>query len=135
MGAETLAFVDAVDHAILIKHDLQRFLNAEIPILMMIDNEALFRILTRVRYTTERRLEIDIAYARQAYSERIISNIAWIHTDDNFADDLTKVNENGTLLKLLQTQKINNSVRQWIMEGPDNLISEKTGCVDNFMSP
>lgn len=116
MGAETLAFVNAFDNALLIKHDLKRMLNMDIPILMITDSEALFRILTRVRYTTERRLEIDIASARQAYSTKEISNIGWIHTDDNYADDLTKIGGNGALLRLLKTHQVKHEIRQWIVE-------------------
>lgn len=136
MAAETLAFVDAFDNAILTKHDLRRLLNLDIPIIMLMDSEALFRILTRSRYTTERRLEIDIAAAREAYGSRKISNIAWIHSQDNYADDLTKINGNGSLLQLLQTHKIDHVIRQWIIESHSSKISttcqtstEKTGCV------
>ena len=127
MGAETLAFVDAFDSALLIKNDLNRMINRDLPIVMMTDSEALFRILTRVRYTTERRLEIDIASAREAYQTREISNIAWIHSEDNYADDLTKLDGNGSLLKLLQNHQIDHDVRQWIIEKPENSTSQKTG--------
>ena len=116
MAAETLAFVDAFDNASLIKHDLQRMLNTDIPLLMLTDSEPLFRILTKYRYTTERRLEIDISAAREAYHSREISNIAWIHSHDNYADDLTKINGNGALTTLLRSHIIKHNVRQWIIE-------------------
>ena len=116
MAAETLAFVDSFDNATLIKHDLKRMLNIDIPILMITDSEPLFRILTRSRYTTERRLEIDIAAAREAYARKEIANVAWIHSQDNYADDLTKLEGNGELTNLLRTHTINHPVRQWIIE-------------------
>lgn len=120
MAAETLAFVDSFDNAVLIKHDLQRMLSKDIPILMLTDSEPLFRVLTRSRYTTERRLEIDIAAAREAYGKREISNVAWIHSHDNLADDLTKINGNGTLTQFLHTNSIHHTVRQWIVEKGNN---------------
>lgn len=47
-------FLDAFDNAILIRHDLHRMLNIEIPIIMLMDSQALVRIMTTSRYTTER---------------------------------------------------------------------------------
>lgn len=75
MEGETLAFVDEFDPAIIINHDLRRMLNSDIPVVMLMDSEAIFRILTRSRYTTQRGLEIDIASARESYNNKEISNI------------------------------------------------------------
>lgn len=42
---------------------------AEITIPMFTDNKFLFDFLTRSRYTTERRLIVDISASREAYKE------------------------------------------------------------------
>lgn len=70
MAAETLAFVNAFDSASVIKHNLKRMLGVSIPMPMLTASEPLFGIITRSRCTTERRLEIDIAAAREAYVNR-----------------------------------------------------------------
>jgi hypothetical protein len=64
---ETLAFAEIFDAAFILRHDLSRMLGQHIPILMLTDSESLFKTLNRARYTTERRLLVDIAAARQAY--------------------------------------------------------------------
>lgn len=67
MAGETLAFTDGFDCAYLIRHDLTRMVNRNIPLLMFTDSEKLFEVLTRSRYTTEKRLLVSIAAAREAY--------------------------------------------------------------------
>ena len=75
-AAETLAFAHTFDNAYLIKHDLQTILHKKIPILMLTDSKILFYVLTRSLYTSEKRLMIDIAAARQAYTDGQLDNIA-----------------------------------------------------------
>lgn len=61
--------------------------------------------------------------------------MAWIHSEDNYADDLTTVHGNGALVKLLQKHKIDHSIRQSIIEKPtdqnskiNNLSTENEEC-------
>lgn len=60
MAGDTLAFVDAFDSAFVIKHDLDQMLGVNVPLMMLTGSEQLLQVLTRSRYTTERRLMIDI---------------------------------------------------------------------------
>jgi hypothetical protein len=76
MAAETLAFVDAFDKAFIIRRELSRMLSKDIPPLMMTDSRALLDVITRARYTTERRLMVDVAAAREAYSDRTMISSA-----------------------------------------------------------
>ena len=115
MAAETLAFVDGFDNAYLIRHDLERMLGRDIPLLMLTDCKLLFDALTRARYTTERRLMVDIASAREAYLDRTISNVGLIRSEFNPADGLTKVPENQALLRLIKTHIIDHPVEQYII--------------------
>ena len=75
----------------LIKHEVQRLLGRDIPVTMLTDCQLLFDALTRSRYTTERRIIVDIASAREAYSNGLIFNIGLILSEHNPADSLTKV--------------------------------------------
>ena len=66
IAAETLAFVESYDNAYLILHDLERMLGREVPLILLTDCKLLFDTITSSRYTTEKRLMIDIAAAREA---------------------------------------------------------------------
>jgi hypothetical protein len=114
--AETLAFVDAFDNAFIIRHELSRMLSKDIPLLMMTDSRALFDVITRARYTTERRLIVDVAAAREAYSNRTMINIGLIRTGYNPADGLTKVAPNEELLNLLKSGKTDHPIEQFFVE-------------------
>jgi hypothetical protein len=83
---------------------------------MLTDSESLFKTLTGTRYTTERRLLIDIAAARQAYQSREISNIEYIRSADNAADALTNIGFNMALYRLLTSSHIIHTVIQWVVE-------------------
>ena len=115
MAAETLAFVEGFDNAYLILHDLERMLGKEIPLIMLTDCKLLFDAITRSRYTTERRLMVDIASAREAYQERTISNIGLILSEHNAADGLTKLRANAALIHLLHFHIITHPVQQYII--------------------
>jgi hypothetical protein len=115
-AGETLAFAEAFDAAFILKHDLTTMLNKQIPLLMLNDSESLFKTLTRSRYTTERRLLVDIAAAGQAYHSREISNIGLIASQDNVADGMTKLGPNSALHRFLTYTKIDHAVQQWVIE-------------------
>lgn len=63
---ETIAFVDTFDNTFVIRHDLQRMLGVNIPILMLTDSIQLFDVMNRSRYTTKRTLMVDISAVREA---------------------------------------------------------------------
>jgi hypothetical protein len=112
MAAETLAFVDAFDNALLLKHDLQRILGKELHLLMLTDSQSLFDVVTRSKYPTEKRLQIDLAGIREAYDNREIANIGLIRSDFNVADGLTKVGPNPALLNLMKSDVLNHTAEQ-----------------------
>jgi len=116
MAAETLSFAHEFDYASLLKHDLERILHTRIPILMLMDSQALFDVLTRAKYTTEKRLMIDIAAACQAYNNRMIDNIALIRSEYNPADALTKIGPNEALRKLLVSHQVSHPVEQYVID-------------------
>ena len=115
-AAETLSFAHAFDHAFIIKHDLERILRKKIPVLTLTDSKILFDVLTKSRYTTERRLMVDIAAARQAYNNRHIDNIALIKSEFNPADALTKIGPNNALRDLLLTNRLSHPIEQYVIE-------------------
>ena len=116
MAAETLAFSNAFDNVLIIKHDLERMIGP-VHLLMLTYSKALFDVLTRTRYTTERRLMVDIAAAREAYHEWIISNIGLIRSEFNIADGLTKAGPNEALRKFLITHCLDHPIEQYVTNG------------------
>jgi hypothetical protein len=91
-------------------------LGQPVPLVMYTDSQALFNVLTRNKTTTERRLMVDVAVARQAYHNSIISNIGLIKSCCNPADGLTKVGCNPALANLLRTHLIDHPVEQYVLQ-------------------
>ena len=114
MAAETLAFTDGFDNAFLIKHDMQCMLGREIPLLMDTDSKILFDVLTRHISTTEKWILADIAATREPYENHVISNVALIRSDYNPADGLTKVQPNSALIHVMETNKLDHPIEQYI---------------------
>jgi hypothetical protein len=52
MAAETLALVDGFDYAVSLRAELERLLHRKIPLLLLTDNEPLFHVIIRAKYTT-----------------------------------------------------------------------------------
>jgi hypothetical protein len=117
MVAKPLAFSNAFDNTFIIKHEIER-MNGPVHLLMLTDIKALFDVLTRTRYATKRRLMVDIAAAREAYHERIISNIGLIRSEFNIANGLTKAGPNEALRRFLVTHCRDRPIEQYITNGP-----------------
>jgi hypothetical protein len=116
MAAEILAFVDAFDKAFIIRHELSRMLSKDILLLMMTDSRALFDVITRARYTTERTLMVDVAAALESNSDRTMINIGVIRSGYNPADGLTKAPPNEALMKLFMAGKIDHPIKKFVFE-------------------
>ena len=70
MDAETIAFSDTFDASFSIKYDLESIVGNPIPLLILTDSRPLFDILMCEKYTTEKRLMIDISAARECFNRR-----------------------------------------------------------------
>lgn len=115
MAGETYAFTTAFDFAYILKHDLERVLRQPIALKMFTDSKQLFDVITRASHTTEKRLMIDIASAREAYKNFEISNVGLVAGTDNPADGLTKPRVCKPLYDLLRTGQDDTPVSQWII--------------------
>lgn len=116
MEAEILAFAAAFDNAYIIRHDLERMLGCDVPIRRLTDNQALFDVLSRARYTRERRLMVDLNAVREAYLDKNIFNVALIGSEFNVADNLTKITCNKAMSKLLKTNRLQHPIEQYFIE-------------------
>jgi hypothetical protein len=115
-AGECFAFADGFDRGPILKHELERMTGNCIPLMLFTDSKTLFDVITRARYTTETRLMIDISASREAFNERLISNIGLIKSEFNPADSLTKIGSNGAMLTLLRSGKIEHPIEQIIID-------------------
>jgi transposase InsO family protein len=115
-AGETLALSDAFDAAFTIRHDLQRAMKRDIPMILLTDSDALFKTLTRSRQTVEKRLMVDLAALREAYLGRDLANIGLMPSRENPADGLTKRVGNDALLRILRTGTISFTAVDWVIE-------------------
>lgn len=102
-AGETLALADVFDTAIVLKHGIEMVLNSNVPLLLLTDSQSLFSVITNHRHTTERRLMLDLATLREAYSSKAVANIGLISSQHNGSDALTKLKSNQALWKVLST--------------------------------
>lgn len=113
---EKLALADAFDTAIVLKHDIEMMLKKNVPLLLWTDFQSLFPVIKTHRHTTERRLMIDLATLRVAYSSKSVTNIGLRSSQHDAADALTKLQSNQSLWKILSTAKVDQPVLKWVVE-------------------
>lgn len=116
LAGENIALADAFNQVYILKHDLQRILGKQVPILMLTDSKLLFDVITGNRYTTEARLMVDIAAVREAYNQRIITNIALIDRHYNLADSFTKIEHSPFLEQVLKSAYLHHPIRQYVLD-------------------
>ena len=80
LGAETLAFAEAFDCVYVLKVDLENSLGQKTHMRMLMDSSSLFDVFTKNSTTTEKRLMIDVAAAREAYKSFEISDFGNIRS-------------------------------------------------------
>ena len=103
LGVEGYAFTEGFDSAYMIRHDLEHMYGKFIPLQMRTDSKQMFAVVAKASSTSERRLMIDIAAAREAYNANEISNVCLVRAEHNPADGLTKVKFCKALDAILRT--------------------------------
>ena len=92
MAAETIAMVEAVDHAHYISALISETLfngTRRIPIHAVTDNNSLYQSAHSKTSITDKRLRIEMAVLREDISNQGIS-LSWIDSENQLADCLTK---------------------------------------------
>ena len=115
LGAEVYAFCDAMDVGISFQLALQPILGRLIPVRMLTDSKSLFDTITRRSQTSEKRLLIDLATVRDSYRRKEITDVAWIRSEYNLADSMTKSSRENILTEVLHTGVLNHPIEQWIV--------------------
>ena len=102
MAAEVIAFSDLFDAAFTIKHDISLLLGQDVQLQLFTDNKSLFDVISKGSRTSERRLMLDVAAAREGFKVGDISNIGLVRSERNIADGLTKHMAQATLRNLIE---------------------------------
>ncbi len=68
---------------------------------MLTDSKSIFDVIVKSSYTSDKRLMIDLASAKQAYKNMEISDIGFIRSEFNCADAFKKVGQCDVLERVL----------------------------------
>lgn len=115
LGSETIAFADGLDNGLALSHDLNSILQARLPIRLYTDSKSLFDVITKNSVISEKRLMVDVQAIREAYQRMEIYDVAWIRSEFNPANALTKIKENQVLHRVLDEGIIEHPVAQWVL--------------------
>ena len=121
-----MAFADAFDMSLVIKHDLQNITGKFVPLSMFTDSLSLFDVLTRAKTTTEKRLMIDLQTVKDSYDKKEIESVSFVRSEYNVADALTKVKKASTLIEVMRTGKIDHPIEQWIIRSESSIDETKS---------
>ena len=123
LAVETLAFSYGFDQAYVLPRDIEQVLGKRIPITMLTDSQSLFDIITKSSYSTERRILIDVAVAKEAYRKKDLSDIGLVASKDNVSDCLTKTSSGRDLLKVVTNGKLFMEVKQYVIRAQKTTLS------------
>ena len=111
MAAETMALLEAAEHAMLIKALITEILaldSASLPIICITDSKSLLEATSSTRIIAYKILHIDICAIREMMARKEIQTIKWTMSNIQMADCLTKGTSSSD--KLL-----------WVISGDDPL--------------
>ena len=78
------------------------------------DSKSLYDCLVRLGTTNEKRLMIDVMSLRQSYERREVTEVKWIHGQNNPADSMTKSKPSSALKAVIDINQINLDTSEWV---------------------
>jgi hypothetical protein len=115
LASELYALAHGFDIGAAIKSTIQRILQLEqLPLVLCTDSKSLYDCLVKLGTTQEKRLMVDLMCLRQAYERREITEVKWISGKDNPADAMTKAKPCQALKTLIDTNKLDLKVTEWV---------------------
>lgn len=118
LASELYAMVQGADVAIAIISTINMIteqLNLpNIPTVLCTDSLSLYECLVKLGTTKEKRLMIDIMALRESYERRELTEVRWIHGEDNPADAMTKSNPTKALQHLIDDNCLSIRVKGWV---------------------
>lgn len=80
MVGEVVAFSDMVDVVVSLSEKLATFLSKTVPVQLFTDRKSLFDVISNFFRTSEKRMMLYIAAAKEGFRDRVISNIGFVRT-------------------------------------------------------
>lgn len=102
-----------VDVAVTLAEELRTIYERSVPLNLLTDSKALFDIISKGSRTSEKRMMLDIAAAREGFRDRVISDSGFVRSTDNLGDGLTKTMQQAALQGVLKNGKLRTRVEQW----------------------
>ena len=115
MAGKVIAFSDLFDVAATLSDELQAVLGKKVPVQLFTDSKSLFDVISRGTRTSEKRMMLDIAAAREGFRDKIISDIGFVRSLKNLADGLTKQMKQTMLREVIRTGNFQVEPEQWII--------------------
>ena len=115
LASELYGLAHGFDIGAAIKSTIQNILQLEqLPLVLCTDSKSLYDCLVKLGTTQEKRLMVDLMCLRQAYERREITEIKWINGGSNPADAMTKSKPCQALKQLVDTNKLDLQVTEWV---------------------
>ena len=115
LASELYALAHGFDIGAAIKSTIQNILGIDqLPIILCTDSKSLYDCLVKLGTTQEKRLMVDLMCLRQSYERRKITEIKWISGGTNPADAMTKSKPCLALKLLVDTNKLDLQVTEWV---------------------
>jgi hypothetical protein len=115
LAAELCALSHGFDITSAIKATIQNILQLkQLPLILCTDLRSLYDCLVKLGTTREKRLMVDIMSLRQAYERREATEVKWINGNSNPADAMTKAKPCQALKDLIDTNKLDLQVMEWV---------------------
>lgn len=115
MSSEVIAFADMFDAAVALKTEIEWILGQHIPVQLLTDSKCLFDIISKGTRTSEKRTMIDVAAAREGFTDKVISDIGLVRGACNIADGFTKSMTRAHLQNVMNTSILDIKCEQWII--------------------
>lgn len=112
---KTMAFAESFDMEFSVKFILESTIEQKIAWSMFPDSISLFYIKRKTTLTTEKGLIIELQCVHDAYHVEKIPGVAFVRTNFNLQDALTKLKANSYLLKSLKHSRLCHLIKQGVI--------------------
>ena len=109
-----------------IKATVELQLNISLLLILCTDSKLIYKCLVKLGTTQEKRLMIDVMCLRQLYKRREIAKVKWIDGDSNPINAMTKSKPLLALKRLINTNRIELKIVEWVERTTDNGTNLKT---------
>ena len=86
----------------------------QLPLVLYTNLKSLYNCLVKLGTIQEKRLIVNLICLHQAYERREIIKVKWITSKNNPADAMTKAKPCQALKTLINTNKLNLKVIEWV---------------------